>query len=96
MVMHILCVSKARLENYITALPTAEMKQLDMAIAISLDLMHYYAKLNGKLEDKLKYIEKIKSERNLAQDQVKELFEISGYSSFEELKKFLKNYRQSV
>ena len=89
-------MSKARLENYITALPTAEMKQLDMAIAISLDLMHYYAKLNGKLEDKLKYIEKIKSERNLAQDQVKESFEISGYSSFEELKKFLKNYRQSV
>lgn len=95
-VSNILCVSKARLENYITTLSTTEMKQIDIAIAISLDLMNYYAKLNKNLEDKLKYIQKIKSERNLAQDQLKDLLDISGYSDFQELKKFLKKYRQSV
>ena len=95
-VSNILCVSKARLENYITELSTSEIKQIDIAVAISLDLMHYYAKLNKNLEDKLKYIQKIKNERNLAQDQLKELLDISGYSNFEELKKFLKKYRQSV
>ena len=95
-VSNILCVSKARIEKYITVLSTTEMKQIDIAIAISLDLMHYYAKLNRNLEDKLKYIQKIKSERNLAQDQLKDLLDISGYSDFQELKKFLKKYRQSV
>ena len=95
-ISNILCVSKARLENYITTLSTTEMKQIDIAIAISLDLMHYYAKLNKNLEDKLEYIQKIKNERNLAQDQLKDLLDISGYSNFQELKKFLKKYRQSV
>jgi len=58
---NILCVSKARLENYITTLTTTEMKQIDIAIAVSLDLMHYYAKLKKNLEDKMNYIEKIKN-----------------------------------
>ena len=48
------------------------MKQIDVAIAVSLDLMNYYAKLKNNLEDKIKYIQKIKNERNLAQDQVRE------------------------
>lgn len=95
-VSNILCVSKARLENYITILSTTEMKQIDIAIAISLNLMHYYAKLNKNLEDKLKYIQKIKNERNLAQDQLKELLNISGYSDFKKLRNFLEKYRQSV
>ena len=95
-VSNILCVSKARLENYITTLSNEEMKEIDIAIAISLNLMHYYAKLKNNLQDKLNYIEKIKNDRNIAQDQVKELLNISGYSNFQELKNFLKNYRQSV
>lgn len=95
-VSNILCVSKARLENYVTVLSTTEMKQLDIAIAISLDLMHYYAKIKKNLEDKLTYIQKIKNERNLAQNQINELLELYNFSNFEELKNFLKNYRQSV
>ncbi len=95
-VSNILCVSKARLENYITTLSNEEMKEIDIAIAISLNLMHYYAKLKNNLQDKLNYIEKIKNDRNIAQDQIKELLNISGYSNFQELKNFLKNYRQSV
>lgn len=93
-VSNILCVSKARLENYITVLSTTEMKQIDTAIAISLDLMRYYSKLNGSLEDKLNYIQKIKTERNLAQDQIQELLEISKTANFEELKIFLQKSRQ--
>ena len=92
----IICVSKARLENYVTVLSTTEMKQIDIAIAISLDLMHYYSKIKKNLEDKLTYIQKIKNERNLAQNQIKELLELSNFNDFEELKNFLKNYRQTV
>ena len=93
-VSNILCVSKARLENYITEISTKEIKKMDRAIAISLDLMKYYAKLNKNLEDKLEYIQKIKIERNLAQDELKEILDISGYNNIDELKKFLKFYRQ--
>lgn len=93
-VSNILCVSKARLENYITTLSTTEMKQIDIAIAISLDLMRYYAKLKNNLDDKLNYIQKIKQEKNLAQNQIQELLNISNSSDFEELKIFLEKYRQ--
>lgn len=93
-VSNILCVSKARLENYVTILSTEEMKQIDVAIAISLDLMGYYAKLKNNLEDKIDYIQKIKKERNKAQNQLQELLRISNNSNFEELKKFLIKSRQ--
>lgn len=88
---NILCVSKARLENYITTISTAEMREIDIATAISLGLMHYYANLKKNLEDKMSYIQKIKNERNLAQDQIKELLEISNKNNFCELKKLLKS-----
>ena len=93
-ISNILCVSKARLEDYITTLSKTEMEQIDVAIAVSLDLMNYYAKLKNNLEDKIKYIQKIKNERNLAQDQVRELLMLSNSKDFEELKKFMKKYRQ--
>lgn len=93
-ISNILCVSKARLEDYITTLSKTEMEQIDVAIAVSLDLMNYYAKLKNNLEDKIKYIQKIKNERNLAQDQVRELLMLSNSKDFEELKKFVKKYRQ--
>lgn len=93
-ISNIQCVSKSRLENYITMLSKEEMKEIDEAIAISLDLMHYYAKVKNSLEDKINYIQKIKLERNEAQDQIKELLEISNTTDFDELKNFLKKYRQ--
>lgn len=64
------------------------MKEVDEAIAISLDLMHYYAKIENNLEDKINYIQKVKLERNKVQDQIKELLRISNTDNFEELKKF--------
>lgn len=93
-ISNIQCVSKSRLENYITMLSKEEMKEIDEAIAISLDLMHYYAKVKNSLEDKINYIQKIKLERNEAQDQIKELLEISNTTDFDELKNFLKKCRQ--
>lgn len=70
------------------------MKNIDIAIAISLNLMQYYAKLNKNLEDKLNYIQKVKIERNTAQNQIKELLDISNTSNFQELRKLLKKSRQ--
>lgn len=93
-VSNISCVSKARLENYITSLSNIEMKNINIAIAISLNLMQYYAKLNKNLEDKLNYIQKVKIERNTAQNQIKELLDISNTSNFQELRKLLKKSRQ--
>jgi len=61
--------------------------------ASSLDLMRYYAKLKNNLEDKIKYIQKIKVERNIAQDQIRELLKISNSKN---LKKYLIKARQSV
>lgn len=95
-VSNILCISKARLENYVTTLSKDEMKRVDAAIAISLDLMHHYAKLRNNLYDKINYIQKIKNERNLVQDQLGELLIISECTNFEELKKFVKKCRQSI
>lgn len=95
-VSNIQCVSKSRLENYIIVLSKEEMKEVDEAVAISLDLIHYYAKVKSNLEDKINYIQKIKEERNKAQDQIKELLKIADIKNFNELKEFLKKYRQSL
>lgn len=95
-VSNILCVSKARLENYVTTLSNDEMKQIDVAIAVSLDLMHHYVKIKNNLYDKINYIQRIKSERNLVQDQLEELLNISNCTNFEELKKLVEKCRQSM
>ncbi|MCQ5141456.1 type II toxin-antitoxin system PemK/MazF family toxin [Enterocloster bolteae] len=64
---NIVCVSKARLGDYITNLTVDEMKQVDSAIALSLDIYHYYQTLQNKYNDKLQYIEKLKSTRDKLQ-----------------------------
>ena len=66
---NILCVSKARLGDFICDLPKCEMRKIDEAIAKGLDIMKYYAELSKKLSNREKYIEKIKVERNQAQDE---------------------------
>ena len=70
---NILCVSKARLGDFICELPNCEMGKVDEAIAKGLDIMKYYAELSRKLANREKYIEKIKAERNQAQDELAEL-----------------------
>lgn len=75
---NIMCVSKARLGEYICDLPYADMKAIDESLAKTMDLMGYYANINRKLADKLKYITKIKAERNDAQDTLKEVYAALG------------------
>ena len=91
---NVLCVSKARLKEQLGILTIADMKVIDKALASSLDLLHYYAKKENNLNDKLKYIEKIKIQRNNAEDNIKELLILSGCENITDLKEFLKTTRQ--
>ena len=70
---NIFCVSKARLGNLVCTLTPADMRKVDEAVAKSIELMPYYADLTQKLNDKLAYIERIKADRNSAQDKLKEI-----------------------
>lgn len=67
---NLMCVSKARLGDYICDLPSSDMKLIDEALAKTIDLMKHYAEIKSRYEDKIKYIEKIKKERNDAQDKL--------------------------
>lgn len=64
---NITCVSKARLGNYITDLTKNEMKAVDKAISISLNINHYYQSLRNDYDDKLQYIEKLRESRSKLQ-----------------------------
>ena len=72
---NIMCVSKARLGNFICTLQTYDMKLIDEAIAKSLDLMKYYAETHTKLDKKLLYLAEVKNQRNKAQDELNEIRE---------------------
>lgn len=64
---NITCISKARLGDYITNLTPNEMKEVDKAISISLNINHYYQTLQNDYDDKLQYIEKLKQSRSILQ-----------------------------
>ena len=64
---NITCVSKARLGDYITDLTVDEMKLVDKAISVSLDINHHYQTLQNIYDDKLQYIEKLKKGRAMFQ-----------------------------
>ena len=74
-VANIMCVSKARLGNYIATLSSSEMKLVDEALAKTTGLMSYYADIKKRLNDKLDYIDRIKEQRNCAQDELKSVQE---------------------
>lgn len=89
---NIVCVSKARLGDYITDLSTSEMKDIDKAIAISLDIKRYYDSLQNKYSDKLQYIEKLKSQRTVTQNELNKykcILEQYNLKSVDELADFL-------
>jgi len=77
---NIVCVSKARLGDYITDLTKIEMQQVDEAISISLGIKHYYETAKNELKDKAKYIEKLNEIRKNIKDDLnnteKELSEL--------------------
>lgn len=67
---NIICVSKARLGDYVTDLTPDEMKAVDKAISLSLGIEHYYTTLENMYNDKLQYIEKLKSKRSELQSEL--------------------------
>lgn len=69
---NITCVSKARLGDYITDLSSDEMKKIDNAIAISMDLKHYYRTKENIVKDKDDYIKKLKEKAERLSDEIKE------------------------
>ena len=85
------CVSKARLGDYISKLTNQELKEIDREIANLTGIIKHYNDLKNQLADKLAYIEKIKKERNAAQDIIKELTELIKNESDENLLENIKN-----
>ena len=75
---NIMCVSKARLGAYVGTLSASDMRAIDEAIAKTTGLMSYYADVKKQLNDKLTYIERIKAERNEAQDTLVEICSLLG------------------
>lgn len=90
-VSNICCVSKARLGDYITVLPAEDLRKVEIAIARVLDLIFHYNRLEKNLQDKLKFIDRLKNERNKAQDYIKKLQGIAQVSTKEELENFIQN-----
>ena len=98
---NITCISKARLGNYITDLSADEMKAVDKAISVSLDINHHYVTLQNMYNDKLQYIEKLKTNRTQQQaelnakqqqlDQLQKLLDKYHCTDIESLTNFLEN-----
>jgi mRNA interferase MazF len=92
---NIVCVSKARLGGYVTALSSDDMKKVDEALAISINLKHYYKTLSNQYNDKLEYIEKLNAirkklneeleEKKKFEDKVNQLLSLYNISSIDEL-----------
>lgn len=80
----IICVSKARLGDLVTTLSTAQMKDIDKSISISLDLMHYYTDETDKYDKLTQYVTQVKEDRNKAQDTLEQLKEIISQKGFDE------------
>lgn len=81
---HIACVSKARLGDLITTLKPSEMKKIDRAVAISLDLLGYHEAECKKYEKLKNHVAQVKEERNAAQDQIAEIKRIVEQGGFDE------------
>lgn len=70
---NIVCVSKARLGNLITTLPTDEMKAVDKAIAISLNLYHYYNTKDNVCKDQEEHIKKLQEINKMSKETIDDL-----------------------
>uniref|UniRef100_N1ZQX8 mRNA interferase MazF n=1 Tax=Eubacterium plexicaudatum ASF492 TaxID=1235802 RepID=N1ZQX8_9FIRM len=103
---NITCVSKARLSDYITDLSADEMKAVDKAISLSLGINHHYQTLQNMYDDKLQYIEKLKSNRTLLQtdldskqrqlDKFQELLDTYQFSDIQNLADFLEKSQKEM
>lgn len=80
----IVCVSKARLGDFIATLSTTQIKDIDKSVSISLDLAHYYTNIEDKYNKLSQYVVHVKNDRNSAQDTIKQLKEIIIENGFDE------------
>lgn len=79
---NITCISKARLGDYITSLSASELDEIDRSIAYSLDIYHHYQTLLNIHNDKMKYIEKLKTERKKLRKDIETLsLQLSDYKN---------------
>lgn len=93
---NMMCVSKARLGDFITALSSEDMKAIDEAIAKTVGLMRYYSDISKRLNDKLSFINKIKEERNKAQDELKEIRSLLELSETESIMEYILKMKKSI
>ena len=93
---NMMCVSKARLGDFVGSLSKADMKKIDEAISKTVDLIGYYSDLTKRLNDKLEYIFKIKEERNKAQDELEELRKTLELSQDESLKEHIVKMKNAI
>ena len=93
---NLMCVSKARLGNYVCDLSSSDMKAIDEAVAKTVCLISYYAELQKKLADKLEYIKSIKEDRNNAQDELSELRKMLGLAEGESIKKSILEMQKAI
>lgn len=101
---NITCVSKARLGDYITDLTPNEIKAVDKAISISLNINRYYQTLQNSYNDKLQYIEKLKETRSKLQSDLstqqtlitefQAILEKHNFSDISDLAAFLENVQK--
>lgn len=70
---NMVCVNKARLDDFIVKLDNDEIKEIDKAIAIETDIKKYYDKLNNKYKDQKVYIDKLKEKISLLEREIEEL-----------------------
>lgn len=80
----VICVSKARLGDKIAKLSASLMKDIDKSLAISLDLLHYHTEEENKYNKLTQYVLQVKSERNHAQDTLKQLRDTISQNGFDE------------
>jgi mRNA interferase MazF len=91
---NIICISKARLGNYIADLTDDEMNKIDTAIAFSLGIKHHYDTLLNIYNDKLNYIEKLKQQREESHNDIQAIEDLLaeyGFNDIPELAEYLKN-----
>lgn len=96
---NIVCVSKARLGDFVTKLPANEMDAVDEALAISVDVKRHYDKLMHIHNDKLDYIEKLKKKveelnteletKNAELEKYEDLTQKFGFKDIESIEQFI-------
>lgn len=93
---NLMCVSKARLGNHICNLSAAEMRAVDEALSKMVGLMHYYSDLQSSLHDKLAYMERIKRDRNAAQDELAAIRALLQLEKEDSIQEKIKNLLETI